>query len=41
MMDQFYFASGLLPNLTECEIAGIGSMKDGKVALCELKDYGA
>ena len=41
MMDQFYFASGLLPNLTECKIAGIGSMKDGKVALCGLKDCGA
>ena len=29
--------SGLRPNLSKCEIAGIGSLKDAKVAPCGLK----
>ena len=29
--------SGLCPNFSKCEIAGIGSLKDAKVALCGLK----
>ena len=29
--------SGLSPNLSKCEIAGISSLKDAKVALCGLK----
>ena len=29
--------SGLCPNLSKCEIAGIGLLKDTKVALCLLK----
>ena len=37
MLDQFYMISDLRPNLSKCEIAGIGSLKDAKVALCELK----
>ena len=37
MLNQFYVVSGLPPNFSKCEIAGIGSMKDAKVALCGLK----
>ena len=29
--------SGLRPNLSKCEIAGIGSLKDAKVALYGMK----
>ena len=36
-LDQFYTLSGLRPNLSKCEIAGIGVLKDGNVALCGLK----
>ena len=37
MLNQFYMVSGLRPNLSKCEIAVIGSLKDPKVALCGLK----
>ena len=37
MLNQFYMVSGLRPNFSKCEIAGTGSLKDAKVALCELK----
>ena len=37
MLNQFYIVSGLHPNLSKCEITGIGSLKDPKVALCGLK----
>ena len=37
MQNRFYMVSGLRPNFIKCEIAGIGSLKDAKVALCELK----
>ena len=37
MLNQFYMVSGLRPNFSKCEIAGIGSLKDAKVALCGLK----
>ena len=37
MLNQFYIVSGLRPNFSRCEIAGIGSLKDAKVALCGLK----
>ena len=33
----FYLDSGLRPNLSKCEIAGIGVLKDANVALCGLK----
>ena len=33
-LDQFYTFSGLRPNLSKCEIAGIGVLKDENVALC-------
>ena len=36
-LDQFYTFSGLRPDLSKCEIAGIGVLKDGNVALCGLK----
>ena len=36
-LDQFYTFSGLCPNLSKCEIAGIGVLKDANVALCGLK----
>ena len=36
-LDQFYTLSGLRPNLSKCEIAGIGVLKDANVALCGLK----
>ena len=36
-LDQFYTFSGLRPNLSKCEIAGIGVLKDANVALCGLK----
>ena len=36
-LDQFYTFSGLRPNLSKCQIAGIGVLKDAKVALCGLK----
>ena len=39
MLKKFYMVSGLRPNVSKCEIAGIGneSLKDAKVALCGLK----
>ena len=37
MLNQFYIVSGLRPNSSKCEIVGIGSLKDAKVALCGLK----
>ena len=37
MLNQFYMVSGLRPNFSKCEIAGIGLLKDAKVALCGLK----
>ena len=37
MLNQFYIVSGLRPNFSKCEIAGIGSLKDAKVALFGLK----
>ena len=37
MLNQFCMVSGLHPNLSKCEITGIGSLKDAKVALCGLK----
>ena len=36
-LDQFYTFSGLRPNLSKCEIAGVGVLKDANVALCGLK----
>ena len=36
-LDQFYTFSGLRPNLSKCEIAGIGVLKDENMALCGLK----
>ena len=36
-LDQFCTFSGLRPNLSKCEIAGIGVLKDANVALCGLK----
>ena len=36
-LDQFYTFSGLRPNLSKCEIAGIGVLKNANVALCGLK----
>ena len=38
MLQVFYKASGLRPNLSKCEIAGLGILKDVKVALCGLKN---
>ena len=38
MLDIFYKVSGLRPNLNKCEIAGLGILKDVKVALCGLKN---
>ena len=38
-LDQFYTFSGLRPNLSKCEISGIGVLKDATVALCGLKSY--
>ena len=37
MLDQFDMVSALHPNFSKCEIAGICSLKDAKVVLCELK----
>ena len=37
MLNQIYMVSGLRPNFSKCEIAGIGSLKDAKVTLCGLK----
>ena len=37
MLNQFYMVLGLRPNFSKCEIAGIGLLKDAKVALCGLK----
>ena len=37
MLNQFYMVSGLRPNLSKRGIAGIGSLKDAKVALCGLE----
>ena len=36
-LDQSYTFSGLCPNLSKCEIAGIGVLKDANVAFCGLK----
>ena len=33
MLNQFYVVLGLRPNLSKCEIAGIGSLKDAKLVL--------
>ena len=33
-LDQFYTFSGPSPNLSKCEISGIGVLKDATVALC-------
>ena len=34
-----YFSSftGLKPNLSKCDVAGIGALKEVKVAICEIK----
>ena len=37
ILNQFYMISGLRPNLSKCEIAGISSLKDAKLVLCGLK----
>ena len=37
MLNQFYMVSKLHPNLSKCGIAGIGLLKDAKVALCGLE----
>ena len=37
MLDQFYVASRLCPNSSKCEVAGISSLKDAKLALNGLK----
>ena len=37
MLNQFCMVSGLRPNFSKREIAGIGSLKDAKAALCGLK----
>ena len=37
MLNQFYMVSGLRPNFSKCEIAGIGLLKDAKVAQGGLK----
>ena len=37
MLNQFYMVSGLRPNFSKCEIAGIGLLKDAKVAPGGLK----
>ena len=37
MLNQFYMVSVLRHNFSKCEIAGIGSLKDAKKALCGLK----
>ena len=34
---KFFLASGLIPNTTKCEIAGIGTLKGVNVALCGMK----
>ena len=36
VFDTFSICSGFKPNMKKCEIAGIGSLKWGKVALCEV-----
>ena len=36
VFDTFSIYSGLKPNMKKCEIAGIGSLKGVKVALCEV-----
>ena len=38
MLEVFYTASGLRPKLSKCETAGLGVLKDVKVALCALKN---
>ena len=40
MLNQFYMVSGLRPNFSKCEIAGIGSLKDAKMGLCGLRTLG-
>ena len=37
MLGQFYIVSGLQPNLSKSEIAGISSLKDDNMTLCGLK----
>ena len=37
MLNQFYMVSGLCPNFSKCETAGIESLKDAKVVLCGQK----
>ena len=40
VFDTFSIYSGLKPNMKKCKIAGIGSLKGVKVALCELNSIG-
>ena len=37
MFKHFSHFSGLKPNKTKCEIAGIGILKGVKVALCDMR----
>ena len=37
-LEQFYTFSGLRPNISKCETAGIGVLKDANVTLCGLKN---
>ena len=37
MLNKFYMVSGLCPNLSKCETAGIGLLKDANLALCGMK----
>ena len=37
MLNHFYMVSGVCPNFSKCEIAGIGSPKDAKVVLLGLE----
>ena len=37
MLNQLHMVSGLRSNFSKCEIDGIGSLKDAKVAFCGLK----
>ena len=36
-LDHFYTFSGIRPNLSKCEIAVIGALKDENLALCGLE----
>ena len=37
MLNQFHMISGLCPNLSKCEIAGISSLKNTKVIKIKIK----